>query len=190
MTKTFLGIALLCGVASAGPITFTEQTIHSGSLGGTTFTNALVTIVLIGDTSTVSSSGGVFTDFGTAIVTVAGIGSATFTDQMEAFSNQSAGIAGIADHTNSVQADAITLFTENSAFSGYALAMSIGPLSGPGGFTGISFPTSSGAFIEDNVGGTSTFAASTSPEPTSQMLLVVGFASLFAVRCRRKRRPA
>jgi hypothetical protein len=185
VNKTIFGILLLCVVASAGPITFTEQATHSGSLGGVNFANSLITIVLNGDTSTVfMSSAGVFIDFGTATVTVAGIGTATFTDEMEAFSDENSGAAGIADHNNSVQTDTITMFTDNSAFTGYFLEAPIGPLTGLGGFTGISFPTTSGAFVEANVGGNSTFsasAASTAPEPASHVLLAIGFACIFAV---------
>src|ERR1039458_637326 len=78
---------LCCAAASAGPITFTETQNGIGSLGGTPFNNALVTIVLTTDTSTITGSG-TFFDIGPATVTVAGItGTATFTDTMEVFSN-------------------------------------------------------------------------------------------------------
>lgn len=70
---TFLGARLV----SAGPITFTETQDGSGSLGGTSFNNALVTIALTSDTSTIfSPSTDIFADIGPATVSVAGIGTA------------------------------------------------------------------------------------------------------------------
>src|SRR5580658_10380166 len=54
-TKTAVLITLWSAAASAGPITFTETQNGIGSLGGTPFNNALVTIVLTTDTSTIFS---------------------------------------------------------------------------------------------------------------------------------------
>src|SRR5579862_1176439 len=74
---------ILGGVASAAPITYTETLTASGTLGGTTFTDALVTVTLTGDTSNVTAGPVPHTDVlvntGSATVSVSGIGTGTFT---------------------------------------------------------------------------------------------------------------
>jgi len=168
-------------VASAGPITYTEQTTGSGSLGGSSFTNALVTFVLVGDTSTIySDAPGVFRDLGTATVTVAGIGTAAFTDQMGFASIQAWPLAGIFDHT---MGDFGLLFTIDPSLATYSLATAIGPVSSQAFYEPLSFPTAEGDFILTGTAtGVSTFNATTVPEPGSLALIGIGLASLFACR--------
>jgi len=101
---------LCCAAASAGPITFTETQNGIGSLGGKAF-SAPVTIVLTSDTSTITGGSGVFFDIGPATVTVDGIGTATFTDTMEAAVSQGCPCAGISDETT----DLSVMFDTNSA---------------------------------------------------------------------------
>ena len=177
---------LCCAAASAGPITFTETQSGIGSLGGTSFNNALVTIVLTSDTSTITGSG-IFYDIGPATVTVAGVGTATFTDTMEVFSNQGNHAAGIED-AQPAMGDVLDVF--NTAFDTYALNTAIGQLSGkPEGSPGQSFPTSLGAFILTSSGNgdhPATFTATTVgsvPEPATLGLLSAGIA-LFLIRRR------
>jgi len=177
---------LCCAAASAGPITFTETQSGIGSLGGTSFNNALVTIVLTSDTSTITGSG-IFYDIGPATVTVAGVGTATFTDTMEVFSNQGNHAAGIED-AQPAMGDVLDVF--NTAFDTYALNTAIGQLSGkPEGSPGQSFPTSLGAFILTSSGNgdhPATFTATTVgsvPEPATLGLLTAGIA-LFLIRRR------
>jgi hypothetical protein len=177
---------LCCAAASAGPITFTETQLGIGSLGVTSFNNALVTIVLTSDTSTITGSG-IFYDIGPATVTVAGIGTATFTDTMEVFSNQGNHAAGIED-AQPAMGDVLDVF--NTAFDTYALNTAIGQLSGkPEGSPGQSFPTSLGAFILTSSGNgdhPATFTATTVgsvPEPATLGLLSAGIA-LFLIRRR------
>ena len=177
---------LCCAAASAGPITFTETQLGIGSLGVTSFNNALVTIVLTTDTSTITGSG-IFYDIGPATVTVAGVGTATFTDTMEVFSNQGNHAAGIED-AQPAMGDVLDVF--NTAFDTYALNTAIGQLSGkPEGSPGQSFPTSLGAFILTSSGNgdhPATFTAATVgsvPEPATLGLLTAGIA-LFLIRRR------
>ena len=177
---------LCCAAASAGPITFTETQLGIGSLGVTSFNNALVTIVLTSDTSTITGSG-IFYDIGPATVTVAGFGTATFTDTMEVFSNQGNHAAGIED-AQPAMGDVLDVF--NTAFDTYALNTAIGQLSGkPEGSPGQSFPTSLGAFILTSSGNgdhPATFTAATVgsvPEPATLGLLTAGIA-LFLIRRR------
>ena len=42
-------------IVEAGPITYVESGIASGTIGGSTFTNALVQVTAIGDTANVVS---------------------------------------------------------------------------------------------------------------------------------------
>ena len=178
---------LCCAAASAGPITFTETQIGIGSLGGTPFNNVLVTIVLTTDTSTITGGSGVFFDIGPATVTVAGLGTATFTDTMEAVVSQGCPCAGISDETT----DRAVMFDTNSAFSTYDLSTAIGPLLGESsGNSGLGFSTSMGAFILssslNNEGHPATFTATTVgsvPEPGTLGLLAAGIA-LFLIRRR------
>jgi PEP-CTERM motif len=144
--KTAVLATLCCAAASAGPITFTEVLANaSGSLDGTSFTAQTVTLVLTGDTSTITNpSPGFFLDLGTATVSISGGGTDTFTDSMGVDDNQTNQAAGIADETLG-GFDVLDVF--NPAFGTYALNTSIGPLSGgSGGNSGDSFPTVNGTF--------------------------------------------
>jgi hypothetical protein len=177
---------LCCAAASAGPITFTETQNGIGSLGGKAF-SAPVTIVLTSDTSTITGGSGVFFDIGPATVTVAGLGTATFTDTMEAVVSQGCPCAGISDETT----DRSVMFDTNSAFSTYGLSTAIGPLLGESsGNSGLGFSTSMGAFILssslNNEEHPATFTATTVgsvPEPGTLGLLAAGIA-LFLIRRR------
>jgi hypothetical protein len=178
---------LCCAAASAGPITFTETQTGIGSLGGKAFNDVLVTIVLTTDTSTITGGSGVFFDIGPATVTVAGLGTATFTDTMQAVVSQGCPCAGISDETT----DRSVMFDTNSAFSTYDLSTAIGPLLGESsGNSGLGFSTSMGAFILssslNNEGHPATFTATTVgsvPEPGTLGLLAAGIA-LFLIRRR------
>jgi hypothetical protein len=71
--------------AKAAPITYFESITTDGVLGGTAFTNELVTLTFTADTSNVTFfQGSNFTRYtnipSVSTVTVAGVGSATFSD--------------------------------------------------------------------------------------------------------------
>src|SRR5580704_13107518 len=82
-----VAIGILGGVASAAQITYVETTTATGSLGGTAFTNALVTVTLVGDTSNIALGPAPFGAFlvnpGSATIKIAGLPLATFTDLVE-----------------------------------------------------------------------------------------------------------
>jgi hypothetical protein len=176
--RTGIVLALLAGVprlAEASPVTYVDSGLASGSLGSSAFTNALVTLEFVGDTANITNPqpGLYFNMPGTATVTVAGIGTATFTDPMAAFVNQNfippvSPFAGISDQ--SFPGGAVVLATSNSAFSSYALTAPFGPFTGPSAFEAagpVAFPTTLGDFIILTTA-TSTFQAfSTIPEPSS-----------------------
>jgi hypothetical protein len=192
-----LALGLFSVAAQATPITYTDTVTGTGALGALSFTNALVTISLTGDTSTVFGDP-LPRDFGTATVDVFGIGTATFTDPlMWAIDNPGGSggpgaLAGIAD----VTANLFLLGTVNAAFSVYDLRSSIGPISGAATFNpGLLFPTTSGDFALTSVAGnTSTFTARTAdtsfvPEPVSVILVGTGLLGIVRSRARRRRRP-
>jgi len=193
---TMATVVLLGSVtaARATPITFTEQFTASGSLGGSAFNNVLVTINLLGDTSTVIGSAGHFnSDFGTATVIVSGLGAATFTDpQWWALDNPQGGtgsspVAGIADVTLS-RSIALTI---DPTFATYDLRSSIGPVTGQGLFSfNFSAPTTSGNLVLTSVAGnTSTFSATTAvPEPATLTLTILGLAGVVGRHRRRQAR--
>jgi hypothetical protein len=187
-------LALLLGGAGravAMPIVYTDQATASGTLGSTPFTNALVTVTFTGDTNTVTGGVPFFTNtVGVAQVTVAGIGTATFTNPMETFDNQTQQFAGIADISGSPVS---VLDTQNAAFATYDLKSFIGPFTGPVFFNaGHTFPTTAGGFtLQSVLNNTSTFTATAPaaavPEPTSLALFGVGALGLAGWRLWRPR---
>ncbi len=183
-----LGIAttfLASGIASATPITYTESATVSGSLGGTAFRNALVTLTMSTDTTSVTFAGGLFTNIAPATVTVSGVGSATFTDTIDVFDNPTFAppAAGFG-----VDGGGSILDTFNAAFGSYDLTTAIGPITGsPFINPGMSINTTAGSFII-NTSGNSTFTAVTGtavPEPTTLVLL--GSGLIVAARRRSKK---
>jgi hypothetical protein len=190
-----LGLTGVVAAAYATPITYTEEATATGSLGASSFSDALVTITLTGDTSAVT---GVtfFLNVGPATVTVAGIGTAAFTDLTEAVDTPSPPRAGVADVT---QFGAFILAVEDAAFASYDLKTAFGPVVGSPVFNpGQTFPTALGDFSLTAVGDV-TFTATTEapvPLPASILLLgtaLAGFAGLNRARSRatsRRQRPA
>src|SRR5687768_695344 len=82
---TMIGILGWAAPTQAAVITYTETTIASGMLGATPFTDAQVTIELTADTAGVVepdpvTNPGFFANAGTATLTIAGLGTATFND--------------------------------------------------------------------------------------------------------------
>lgn len=178
-------VGCLCAPLSASILTYTDQAIASGSLGGTAFTNALVTLTLTGNTSSVTSpSPGIFTLVAPLTVSVAGLGSTSFTDTAQAVDNQSNGLAGFGDNTLNV----FILGTGNSVFASYNLSTPIGPDTGsPALNPGASFNTASGAFVITSAGN-STFTASglsSVPEPSEFAPLVLGLFGLVTLARKR-----
>jgi hypothetical protein len=188
-TGVVLG-ALLClagfGEARAAPVTYEFTATGSGSLGASTFTNAAFTLTSTADTSQVTSSGGVFEvpDL-TATVSVAGLGTATFTTPTINVDNQPLARAGFSDPIQNLA----ILFVDNSAFAGYDLTTSIGPLSGPPTINpGSAFATTAGNFVLDSVS-PATFQATVqaAPEPSALALFGLGAAGLAGWRWRKRR---
>jgi hypothetical protein len=179
----------LSGTARAEPITYREEAIASGSLGGIPFTNADIFMLMSGDTNNAFFDGTNWLNFGTTSVTVPGIGTATFTDaNTGVFATPSLSLAGFTNES------AINLATVNPAFASYDLKSAIGPFTGStvGSFFGAGFPTTLGEFVfsTSDPPATATFTAQVVPEPASLTLLGIGAAGLFGYGWRRRKRAA
>jgi hypothetical protein len=178
---------LMCcaSAAESDGITFTETAIASGSLDEIAFTDALVTLTMTVDTSTIRSpSPGFFTAFLTgfvpATVSVAGVGSDTFVVGVDVFLYQPESAAGFLD-TGDIAADIPD--TLNEAFDNYALSTTIGPLSGKALINPfLPFETTLGTFDITSVSGDATFTAMVStPEPSTLILFGTGFLGLLGI---------
>jgi PEP-CTERM motif len=184
-----LAVFLLLGCfdrAEAGSITYTETVTGSGSLGGVAFTDELITIAGTADTNNVvMPAPGVFIVLTSTEVTVATVGSATFTDTVQAVDNQPNLLAGFGDNS----ANLFLLGNHNSAFATYDLKSPIGPTSGTVVVNrGASFATTVGTFEIDSVSTDGTFSAATTsavPEPSSLVMLGIGVVSILGLVRRR-----
>ena len=169
----------------ATPINYREQVFASGLLGSTAFSNALVTISAYGDTGGMSGAGGLYTNFVSADLTIAGVGATSFTDAVYVFDNQGAIAAGVADSTRGGS----ILDTFDASFGTYDLTTSIGPITGTSYIRpDLSFNTQAGLFTIGSAGD-STFTAefTATPEPTTLALFGLGVAGLRFYWRRRKR---
>jgi hypothetical protein len=196
---TTLAVALSCSFyqVQASPISYSLTTTVSGTLGGTPFTDALVTVTLTGDTANVTPGPVPFADVvynpGSATVNVSGFATATFTDSIVIFStlkDVSLLVGGlptvlILDNTTGTG----ILLQTGSIFSTYDLRRSLGPLSGAGGVASGShitpiFPTTAGdlTWAIGQPLGTSTFTAVATPEPATLVFLGCGLTAVFARR--------
>jgi hypothetical protein len=172
---------LFVPLAKADGIVVTDTTTGSGSLDGTVFINALVTLTFVGDTTNVTGTT-IFQLPGTATLSVGGIGSDTFTDNIQVVVNQTFTDGGFGDFTNS----AAIIFTFNPAFATYSLTSSIGPLSGSSALGLPSVDNTVHGTFNLKSAGTSTFTATvTTPEPSLLFMVGTGLLALVGLSWRR-----
>jgi PEP-CTERM motif len=161
-------------LAKADGIVVTDTTIGSGALDGVGFTNASVTLTLVGNTTNVTGTT-IFELPGTATVSVEGVGSDTFTDNIQVVVNQTIARGGFGDFTT----DAGIIFTSNPAFATYSLTSSIGPLSGSSAVALPSVDNTVHGTFNLHSAGTSMFTATVAtPEPSSLLMLGTGLLAL------------
>jgi hypothetical protein len=182
--KLFLPGALVfilgTGCAQAATITYTESVSATGSLGGNPFTNALVILTLTADTADVFAQipGLFFGVSGTLVTLQAGAMTASFTDAVAAYVFTVLDTAGLTSGSP-------MLSLTNAAFTSYALATSLGPVTGPGTITEDEpFGTSAGDFILNSIGSDVTFTATvvSTPEPVAILLMGSGLLGGQAIR--------
>ena len=200
MRFSILAAALLCPatVALAGSITYTLTTTATGTFGGSSFTNALVTVTATGNTSNVQPGPVPFNNdlFNpvSATVSVAGLGTGTFTDPIEmisTFTDLSVfGVPAVLILDGPTLTGTGILLQTGPDFFGYDLRGSLGPITGTGGVASGShitpvFPTTAGdlTWAIGQALGTSTFTAvAATPEPGTLLLLGAGLAAVAARR--------
>jgi len=125
--------AMLCvaGQVVAEPVTYSVSAVATGSLGGRSFSNALVIITFTGDTADVilDEYGNWTNTTGTTTVSVEGFPLATFTEPVvfSASSGSKPPSVGVVS-TSSPRSSIIIIFSADLA--GYDLKSAIGPLSG------------------------------------------------------------
>ena len=189
-TKAILSGLLFSVLATAGTLTYTEQGYLSGSLGNTTFTNALVTFSVGGTPSAIHFAGNEYWDVfpgGRATVTIAGIpGTATIANIALVAAwlcdSSCATGAGFGFDANGIYTELATL---DPIFGTYDLTTPIGPVSGGAFGTAANLDTDKGLFVISSYTGTTTiFTASSVPEPGSLGLLAGAAALLLAARRR------
>jgi PEP-CTERM motif len=201
-------VIVLLGFASptpAVPIAYQVSALASGMLGGSSFTNALVTLRLTADTSNVVAASPGVANVGTATVSVAGLGTGTITDAIAAFSTVAAIVPdvgfplltyvaiSILDHPPSVATNLDLGIVGSSGLLGYDLRSFVGPVTGIGGLLpdpGIVHTTLGNFVVTSDISLTSqaTFSASAVPEPSSVLLMLAGVAGLTArLRCSSRR---
>jgi hypothetical protein len=180
-----LALGLAGAIVSIGPgraaaVTYTLEAIGSGTLDGVAYTDASLLFTMHNDTTNVVKGPPGGEDFmitGPIAVSVGGGPLATFTDPgTDVFVAQDFGIGF--DGT----AGFIVLGIISTAFSTYELKTSIGPITSTiASNNGFIHETSSGPFVINSTGDDSTFTAEvaeTVPEPSSWILLAMGFAGL------------
>lgn len=186
-SKIVFAMAITLGMVSAAnadPITIEISSLASGSVGGSQFSNSLVTFVGVGDTNNVEQNGALsnlIVDFSVTFE-VEGLGSGQFTDSIQAVSNSNSELGGLGNTTNEFG----LVFIFDSAFENYDLQSDLGPVSGPAVFVfNVPHATTLGDLrISAGVTGTYTATVSGVPEP-SAVLVFVSFGSILTFRRRR-----
>ena len=201
----------LASPSQAAPVTYAVATIASGTLGGTPFTSALITVSLVGDTSAVfqplpADLPALFANQGTATVTIAGLGTATFNDPGGYAAVAFPAIPGEIPLPSvgiwegfDIAAESGTgiLGIGSNSLAGYNLKSQLGPLTGAaaGGATEpdgsfYEYATNRGALVISSTGdtGTVTVTITPVPEPTSLSLLGLGLCSVSLLARHRRRK--
>jgi len=204
-----VGCALSAFHVQAIPITYTLTSTATGTLGISPFTNAPITVTLRGDITGVTPGpigpdnlNNVLVNTGPATVSIAGLGTATFTHSIDVLSTFNAffdlgtvtNASGVVIAQVDPSGNTVTgiLGATNPAFFGYDLRSPFGPFSTGGGVANEGpadgpFPTTGGNLFfaaGQAFNGRVTFTATT-PEPATLALLGLAMAGLAASRRRK-----
>jgi hypothetical protein len=178
--------------AHAGIISYTESFLASGSLGGQDFANRSVTLMALGDTSTIFRAGELATvDAVTSTVSVAGLGTAVFTDALTVFNisgTNFGGVFGLTDLNSANSGDILDV--RASSFETYDLVSPIGPINGSfDDYMSLNNPsgTSAGDLIFTSVSDSVVVTASAVPEPSTLTMCGIAGAVGLAVTMDRRR---
>jgi hypothetical protein len=191
-------LAALSATASAAVITYTKTGFLSGSLGGTSFNNAAVTIRTTADTANVQyqSLGGasLWVNTGVTSIDIDGFATATFngSDVFAAFkvgAPDSPSMLGILDLTNSyvILSNFYQPAEPNYALDTEIFTESVVPPEGTSNAitsTEVAFSTTLGDLRLSSASGNSTFTATLVPEPSA--LVLFGLSTLCLVARRRR----
>jgi len=194
--RLLLGVAFAAfGVSAlAAPITYTISGTGTGTVGATPFTSAAYTISVVGDTTAITG-GPTYSNVVTGTMTIAGIGTATISEPIRVFNNQTNTAFGVG------RPSADLLDVVDPAFATYALATSLGPISGLTPFAlnqftslasslgAITMPTSGPVTFQATTGAAPPPVAST-PVPTLSeyglllLVLLTGTVAMLRLRSR------
>ena len=190
-----LSIAPALYASPIGIFTFTGTA--TGTIDGTPFSNASLTVTATGDVGAVTFTSPTFLldiPIGSASFSIGGIGSGTFSDDTYVFDN-TGGVAGFGDNGATSCCDIIQVYDSligSTAFSTYDLQSSIGPLgperSDPSTGDWVGLNTSLGSFTLTSFDSV-TFQATVGavPEPATLPLLGAGLAGLMFFSWRQSR---
>jgi hypothetical protein len=190
--RWIIGILLSTGVVLGQTGVYTFTGTASGTIGGTPFTDATLTVTSTGDASNVScTSGTCFLNLaaGASSFTISGIGSGTFSSASYVFDNQGNGLAGFGIGSDDIQIYDSSI--GSTAFASYNLLSSIGPLgpeaTDPSTSDWVNLSTSLGSFTVTsftNVTFQATANLPRTPVPGSLVLLGLGLTCLLAWQLR------
>ena len=171
----------------ATTITYSQFAHASGSLGGTSFTNAPISLIATADTFNIASyTHGIRVLNQSLTVEVAGAGLAIFTVPTFTFVHISDSAVGFTNASLKID----LLDTINTSLASYDLSSAVGPVAGAAVFNaGMAFATDQGSFIINSVSGDITFQANLSAVPEidpagmgSALALVAGTVGLLERR--------
>lgn len=194
--KSAILLTLLSSALQAAPITFIYSGLGTGTIGGTSFDGALITLTAYADTANRLSFGSGFSLVNdSATVEIEGIGVFGFTSPTRNFvSNTNTG-AGFSRYSGGTSGPDLAIIFNVPSLGSYFLDTDFGPVTSTGQFIqwggGFgSMETSGGTIFINTVNTPITYQAilgreSGVPEPSSTVLLLSGLGCLGWLRFRR-----